>query len=93
MLDCFKKDCVWCFLGGAVAGILGAKVAKSKKTRTAVVKTVAKGLMAKDTVEATVADLREDVEDLYESAKDEAKKAKACDCECDCEEIEEVEEA
>lgn len=74
MFDFFKKQCVLCVLGGAVAGVLGLKVVKSTKTRQIAVKTLAKGLQAKDCVEEHIANFREDAEDIYAAAKEEAKK-------------------
>ncbi|MFI3324649.1 MAG: DUF6110 family protein [Clostridia bacterium] len=74
MFDFLKKECALCVIGGAIAGILGYKIAKCPKTREVAVKTIAKGLQAKDCVEEKVANIREDAEDLYSAAKIEAKK-------------------
>lgn len=75
MFDFLKKECALCFIGGAVAGILGLKIAKCPKTRELTVKTIAKGLKVKDCVEEQVTNIREDAEDIYAAAKEEAKKA------------------
>lgn len=75
MFDFLKKQCVLCVIGGAVAGIVGYKVVSAKKTRQLAVKTLAKGLQTKDVIDEKVANFREDAEDIYACAKEEAKKA------------------
>ncbi|MFI3207486.1 MAG: DUF6110 family protein [Clostridia bacterium] len=75
MFSFLKKECAVCFIGGAIAGLVGLKVAKHPKTRELAVKAIAKGLQAKDCVEEKVANIREDAEDIYVEAKEQAKKS------------------
>lgn len=75
MLKCFSKECGLCFLVGAVAGLVGLKVVKAPKVREVTVKTIAKGLQAKDAMDEQVSNFREEVEDVYAQAKEQAQKA------------------
>lgn len=84
MLDCFKKDCLICLATGAVAGILGLKLAKTDKARKLAVQTIAQGMMAKDAAMEEVANLREEAEEICKEARDLAKQKSDCDCGCGC---------
>lgn len=70
MYDIFKRDHLLIFAGGLVTGLVGLKIAKNKKTRSAVVKTVAKGMMAKDCVMEEYTNIREEAEDICAEARE-----------------------
>lgn len=69
MSDLFKKDNLIIFAGGIITGLIGLKVAKTDKVRTAVVKTLAKGMMAKDCAVEEYTNIREEAEDICAEAK------------------------
>lgn len=79
MDDLFKKENLLIFTGGIVTGIIGLKVAKTEKTRKTLVKTLAKGMMAKDCVMEEYVNIREEAEDICAEAKAlAAAKTEAC---------------
>lgn len=85
MFDCFKKDCITCFAVGAVAGILGLKMAKTDKARNLAVQGIAQGMMAKDCAMEELTNLREEAEEICKEAREVAKqKSDDCDCGCGC---------
>ncbi len=90
MNDFFKKDSLLIFAGGIVTGIVGLKVIKTQKVRSAAVKTLAQGMMTKDCVMEEYTNIREEAEDIcaeakaLAAAKADAKSACDCGCDCDC---------
>ncbi len=84
MLDCFKKDCIGCFVAGAAAGILGLKIVKTDKARKMAVQSIAYGMMAKDTAMEELTNLREEAEEICKEAREVAKQKSDCDCGCGC---------
>ncbi len=83
MFDLFGKEKMGIFVGGIVVGVVGAQLAKTKKVRSCVVKGLAQGYMAKDSIMEEVTNIKEEAEDICNEAKAQAKSA--CNCECDCE--------
>lgn len=73
MFDFGKKDNIIIFTVGIVSGLVGLKVGKSKKMRELVVKTLAKGMMVKDSVVEEYTNIREEADDICEEAKSLAK--------------------
>ncbi|MFI3200603.1 MAG: DUF6110 family protein [Eubacteriales bacterium] len=69
MFDFGKKDNAIIFVAGIVSGLVGLKVGKSKKMRDFVVKTLAKGMMVKDSVVEEYTNIREEADDICEEAK------------------------
>ena len=69
MSDLFKKDNLIIFAGGIITGLIGLKVVKTDKVRTAVVKTLAQGMMAKDCIVEEYTNIREEAEDICAEAK------------------------
>lgn len=80
-----SKECGLVFVAGAVAGVLGMKLAKTDKARKVAVKGIAKGMMVKDCTMEHVANLREEAEDVCNEAREIAKKESEVECECGCE--------
>lgn len=64
-------------LVGAVAYEGIRTLVKSKSFRTATVQTLAKGMEVTDKIKANFEDVKEDAQDLYEEAKEEARIKKA----------------
>lgn len=57
------------FLSGAVVGMLGLEVARSETARHLAVRTLAKGMMVKDSISEKLNNVKEDAEDIYAEAK------------------------
>lgn len=74
MYDWFKEEKVLCFIGGVVAGLVGFKVLKAKKTREFAVQALANGMMVKDEIMEEVANIREEADDICNEAKAVARK-------------------
>lgn len=73
MLSKCLKDCrLICFVCGAAAAIVGAKVVKSEKTRQACVKGLAKGMQMKHEAQAALQNMKEDAQDICYDAMQEA---------------------
>lgn len=73
MYEWMKKEKTLCFIGGAIAGLVGLKVVKAKKTRELTVKAIAKGMTMKDCLMEEAANMREEAEDICNEAKTVAK--------------------
>lgn len=69
MNDIFKRDNLLIFAGGIVTGLVGIKVVKCDKTRSTIVKALAKGMMAKDTVMEECTNIREEADDICAEAR------------------------
>lgn len=84
MFRCFKKDCLWGLGVGAVLGAVAISAAKTPKARNLAVHGLAKGMMAKDSVMETVANLQDEAEDICAEARAVAKENADCECHCGC---------
>ena len=82
----FEKTHGIIFGVGAVAGAAVLKAIASPQARQLVVSGIAKGILAKDAIMEEVTNIREDAEDIYNEAKNEAKMT------CDAEVVEVVAE-
>ncbi len=64
----------------AIAGLIAYEgvraIVKSKSFRQATVQTLAKGMEVTDKIKANIEDVKEDAQDLYEEAKEEARNKK-----------------
>ncbi|MFI3236430.1 MAG: DUF6110 family protein [Lachnospiraceae bacterium] len=69
MNDIFKKDNLLIFAGGIITGILGLKLVKTEKARSTAVKTLAQGMMYKDSLVEEYTNIREEAEDICAEAK------------------------
>lgn len=69
----FKKENGILFVAGIVTGIAGLKIAKTEKTRRFAVNSIAQGIMIKDSTMETIANLREEAEDICAEAREAAK--------------------
>lgn len=72
----FGKKKVLTAVIGAVAYEGIRAIVKSKSFRTATVQTLAKGMEVSDKLKANIEDVKEDAQDLYEEAKEEARNKK-----------------
>lgn len=73
----FGKKNVLTALVGAIAFEGIRALVTSKSFRTAAVQTLAKGMQVSDKIKSNLEDVKEDAQDLYEEAKDEARAQKA----------------
>ena len=65
----YQNPKVLCFAGGVAAALVGAKVAKSPKTRELC---VAKGMKLQQDARVTLQNMKEDAQDLCAEAKQKA---------------------
>lgn len=73
MLSKILKSCKFiCFVGGAVAAVIGGKVLKSDKTRQLCVKGLAKGMKLKHDAQVTLQNMKEEAQDICYDAMQEA---------------------
>ena len=63
---------ILCFAGGVAAALVGAKVAKSPKTRELCVAGMAKGMKLQQDARVTLQNMKEDAQDLCAEAKQKA---------------------
>lgn len=70
----------WVFVGGIAAGLLLPPIVKSRAARRAAVCVTAKGMRLKDDAVAAYNTIKEDAQDVYAEAKEQAG---SCDCGCD----------
>ena len=63
---------VLCFIGGAAAAVIGAKILKCPKTRELCVKGLAGGMKMKHDAQTAMQNLKEDAQDVYFDAMNEA---------------------
>lgn len=70
--ECLKNEKVLCFIGGAAAAFVGAKIVKSDKTRKACVSGLAKCIKIQKDAQATFQNMKEDAQDLCYDAAAEA---------------------
>ena len=61
-----------CFIGGAAAAVIGGKILKCGKTRELCVQGLAKGMKLKHDAQTTMQNIKEDAQDLYYDAMNEA---------------------
>ncbi len=86
MLDWITKERKWIFAAGAATGLAVLSILKTKKARDLAVKGVAGGIMLKDKVLETAANIKEEADDICTEAKEAAKGECACGENCDCKE-------
>ncbi|MDR1726641.1 MAG: hypothetical protein LBT74_01710 [Acidobacteriota bacterium] len=60
------------FAAGAAAGVIFHMFARSDKMRSLTVNALAKGMQIKDDAQASLASIREDAEDIYAEARQQA---------------------
>ncbi len=82
MFKCFNKECGLLLLAGAVTGAAVTKFLKSKKAHDIAVKSVAQGIILKDSVMENISNIKEEADDICNEAKQSARGT--CDCDCDC---------
>ena len=68
----YQNPKVLCFAGGVAAALVGAKVAKSPKTRELCVAGMAKGMKLQQDARVTLQNMKEDAQDLCAEAKQKA---------------------
>ena len=69
---CLKSAKFLCFVGGAAAAVIGGEILKSKTARDICVKSLAKGMKIKHDAQAAMQNLKEDAQDIYYDAMQEA---------------------
>lgn len=79
--DFFRKECGILFAAGVVVGVAGLKFVKTEKARKIAVKTIAQGMMIKDSTMEGVNNLREEAEDICAEARAVAQAENECCCE------------
>ncbi len=84
MLRWITKERKWIFAAGAATGIAILSFVKTKNARTFAVKGVANGIMLKDKVLETVANIKEEADDICAEAKASAKSECTCGEDCNC---------
>lgn len=72
IIDRFKSDKRWIFVGGIIAGLILTPLAKSKTVHKAAVNVTAKGMELKDCAMNTYECIKEDAQDVYAEAKKKA---------------------
>ena len=65
----YQNPKILCFAGGVAAALVGAKVAKSPKTRELCVAGMAKGMKLQQDARVTLQNMKEDAQDLCAEAK------------------------
>ncbi len=92
MLSFITKQHKLIFAAGAAVGVAVIGVLKTKKARALAVKSVAGGIMLKDKVLETAANIKEEADDIVCEAKTAAQQGcidtEKCDCEEKCECVE-----
>ena len=68
----YQNPKILCFAGGVAAALVGAKVAKSPKTRELCVAGMAKGMKLQQDARVTLQNMKEDAQDLCAEAKQKA---------------------
>lgn len=63
---------VLCFIGGAAAAVIGGKILKCPKTRELCVKGLAEGMKMKHDAQTAMQNIKEDAQDIYYDAMNEA---------------------
>ncbi len=86
MIKWMTKERKWIFAAGAATGAAVFGLLKTKKARELAVKGVAGGIMLKDKVLETAANIKEEADDICAEAKVAAKSKCACGEDCDCSE-------
>ncbi len=86
MLHWITKERKWIFAAGAATGLAVLGLLKAKKTRDLAVKGVANGILLKDKVLETAANIKEEADDICAEATVVAKNDCACAKDCDCSE-------
>ncbi len=86
MLRFITKERKWIFAAGAAAGAVVLTLLKTKKIHTLAVKGVANGMMLKDKVLETAANIKEEADDICAEARASAQEQCACGCDCSEEE-------
>ncbi len=79
MLHFFGMGKAAIFATGAVAGVVGTSVLKSKTARKVAVKGLAKGMLVANSVKVGLTNLKEEAEDICAEAKEEAVKEAVSD--------------
>ena len=69
---CLESTKLLCFIGGAAAAVIGGKILKSKKARELCVKGLAGGMKFKHDAQTAMQNLKEDAQDIYYDAMNEA---------------------
>lgn len=75
----YQNPKVLCFAGGVAAALVGAKVAKSPKTRELCVAGMAKGMKLQQDAQVTFQNMKEDAQDLCHEAKTKAQEGEGQD--------------
>ena len=65
----YQNPKILCFAGGVAAALVGAKVAKSPKTRELCVAGMAKGMKLQQDARVTLQNMKEDAQDLCAEAE------------------------
>ncbi len=86
MLKWITKERKWIFAAGAATGVAVFGLLKTKKVRDLTVKGVAGGIMIKDKILETTANIKEEADDICAEAKMVAKNECSCGDNCDCSE-------
>ena len=68
----YQNPKILCFADGVAAALVGAKVAKSPKTRELCVAGMAKGMKLQQDARVTLQNMKEDAQDLCAEAKQKA---------------------
>ncbi len=84
MLKFVSKQHKLIFAAGAATGFAVLGFLKTKKARELAVKGVAGGIMLKEKVLETAANIKEEADDICAEAKATARKACSCSDGCDC---------
>ncbi len=84
MLDFITKQHKLIFAAGIATGVAVLGLLKTKKAREVAVKSVAGGIMLKDKVLETAANIKEEADDICAEAKAAAKKDCVCGDDCGC---------
>ncbi len=86
MIKWITKERKLIFVAGAATGLAVFKFFKTKKARELAVKGVAGGLMLKDKLLETAANIKEEADDICTEAKAVAKNECGCGDSCACKE-------
>lgn len=70
--DVLTSEKFLCFVGGMAAAVFGAKVLKCAKTRELCVQGLAKGMKFKHDTQTAIQNIKEDAQDIYYDAMNEA---------------------
>ncbi len=86
MVRWITKERKWIFAAGAATGLAVMKFLKTKKARDLAVKGVANGIILKDKILETAANIKEEADDICAEAKEAAKNDCTCGDDCGCKE-------